>query len=162
MSPTDPYWKLRPDLPTPPHELCACPAAEPIVLRSTLTPNPLACARCNLEVVPERLVLPGELADSLAAWRSFHDCFYILWLDSAEFETWAKAQLEAADSPVNTRGLALRAELESVRRAYYWWFQDTGADDFQPRDSCPICDGSLVDRGLTGLVCEPCSLLVAN
>jgi hypothetical protein len=158
----DPYWKLRPAPPTPLDELCGCASGEPLLLRSVLGPNPLACARCNLEVPPERLPLPHELADSVAAWRSFHDSFYVLWLDSNEFEDWARSQLQAPDSVVNRRALSLRAELEPIRRTYYWWFQDTGADDFSPLSSCPICSHALADVALAGLVCQRCSVLVAH
>lgn len=49
----DPYSKLRPPAPTAPEEMCSCPADTPLVLQSHLSPNPLACARCNLEVPPE-------------------------------------------------------------------------------------------------------------
>jgi hypothetical protein len=162
MVESDPYWKLRPALPTPPAEICSCIGAPPLLLRSTLGPNPLACASCNLEVPPERLGISAQLAESLASWRSFHDCFYILWLDSAEFEEWARLQLSNPGSPVNARGLELRAELEQVRRTYFWWFQDPGAEDFVALASCPICHGNLWKADLVGLVCNNCSLLVAN
>ena len=60
------------------------------------------------------------------------------------------------------RGRELRAELEQVRRTYFWWFQDPGTEDFVPLASCPICHGNLVGADLAGLVCNNCSLLVAN
>lgn len=158
----DPYWKLRPPPPTPPEDLCSCTGSRPLLLRSALGPNPLACAGCNLEVPPERLAISPQLAESLATWRSFHDCFYLLWLDSREFEEWARRQLSEPNSPVNARGLSLRAELAQVRRTYYWWFQDPGADDFVPFAACPICQGKLSEAGLVGVVCDNCSVLVAN
>lgn len=162
MSDIDPYWKLRPPPPTPADELCSCSELRCILLRGTFAENPLACAQCNLEVLPERLALPPQLADDLATWRSFHNCFYLLWLDSGEFEAWARAQLSDPQSPVNLRGRSVRAELDRVRRAYYWWFQDTGAEDFVPPTSCPICSAALADTGLVGTVCETCFVLVAN
>ena len=162
MSETDPYWKLRPGPSTPPDELCSCAELPSILLRSAFGENPLACAQCNLEVLPERLGLPAQLADDLATWRSFHNCFYLLWLDSGEFEAWAHAQLSDPKSPVNSRGLSLRAELDLVRRAYYWWFQDVGGEDFVPLTACPICSQALTDTGLVGAICETCSVLVAS
>jgi hypothetical protein len=162
VSERDPFRKLRVPEPTPERELCSCAGAPPLLLRSILGPNPLACARCNLEVRPEVLAPAPELAEALAAWRSFHDCFYLLWLDSAEFEDWARSQLSDPTSPVNTRGLALREQLERVRRTYYWWFRDVGADDYRPLTACPICPTALVACDLVGLVCEPCSLLVGK
>ena len=127
-----------------------------------LGPNPIACAKCNLELAPEQLGLSARLAEPLANWRAFHDCFYLLWLDSAEFEDWAFCQLSDPKSPVNTRGLALRADLDQLRRTYFWWFQDVGADDFRPLDRCPVCGNTLTEIGLVGLVCEGCAVLVAN
>jgi hypothetical protein len=158
----DPYWKLRPPEATPPEELCQCSGEPPLLLRSVLGFNPLACAACNREVPPEKISLPPELAEPLAFWGSFHDCFFRLWLDSREFEAWAAAELSDPASPVNRRGLALRERLEPVRRTYYWWFQDPGAESFRPLSECPRCSASLLVRGLVGLVCEECSILVAN
>jgi len=158
----DPYSLLRPAPSTRPDELCACDGSPPLLLRSVLGPNPIACARCNLEVPPERLGISAGLAESLARWRTFFDCFYLLWLDSGEFEAWARRELSDPQSPVNQRGLALRAEVEQLRRTYYWWFQDVGADDFRALDHCPVCGNSVSTVGLVGLVCEACSVLVAN
>lgn len=100
----DQYWKLRPPTPTPEDEICACNSVTPVVLQSKLSPNPLSFARCNLEVPPERIGFDERLADFLASWRNFHDSFYSLWLDSGEFEEWAKGQLCDPVSAVNTRG----------------------------------------------------------
>jgi predicted nucleic acid-binding Zn ribbon protein len=116
-----------------------------------------------LELRPEALAPSAELVDNLASWRDFYGAFYALWLDSAEFETWARSQLADPTGPVNMRGLSLRSQLESNhRKTYYWWFQDTGTDDFEALVACPVCRSCLVDRGLVGLVCDACSVLVAN
>ena len=120
----DPYWKLRPPPPTPDDETCACTSVTPVVLQPHLSPNPLSCARCNLEVPPDRIRFDEHVADSLASWRDFHDCFYFLWLDSGEFEEWAKGHLRDPMSAVNTRGLELVAQINVFRRCYLWWFQD--------------------------------------
>ena len=162
LAEVDPYALLRPAPPTAPDELCVCEGSPPLLLRSDLGPNPMACAKCNLEVAPERLGLSSGLAEALAHWRSFHDCFYLLWLDSGEFEEWARGELSNPQSPVNARGLALRVELEELRRSYYWWFQDVGVDDFLPLHHCPNCRHDLSEVQLVGLVCEGCSVLVGN
>src|SRR5262249_31236284 len=151
----DPYERLRTPPPTPTDEVCSCEGTAPLVLRAVLSPNPIGCADCNLEVPPERLRFSRELADDLAAWCAFYECFYGLWLDSGEFEDWAKAQLGDPESPANTRGLALRERLDRSRRCYYWWFQDNGGDDVEPLADCPVCGLTLVPRGKR-LVCEPC------
>jgi hypothetical protein len=159
---SDAHRKLRPQQATPPEERCSCEGCPPLLLRSTLGPNPLSCAACNLEVLPERLGISSELAEALATWRSFHDCFYLLWLDSGEFEDWAWNELSNPRSPVNSRGLSLRAQLEQVRHAYYWWFQEVGGAGFMPLTNCPVCGSRLLDAKLVGNVCESCGILVAN
>ncbi len=154
----DRYWKLRPMPPTPEDELCSCPHRPPIVLQPHLSANPVSCSACNREVLPEHIGYSPGTAEKLADWQRFHDCFYFLWLDSREFESWAKAQLEDPVSPVNQRGLALVAELNQTRRAYYWWFEDTGSADWEPTLQCPRCKGDLIEQQ-TRRVCETCSIV---
>lgn len=164
----DQYWRLRPPPPTPDDELCACTSLTPIVLQPHLSANPLSCACCNLEVPPERIGFDERVADWLAAWRDFHASFYLLWLDSGEFEEWAKGQLSGPTSAVNTRGLELVAQMNVFRRCYLWWFQDEGAEDWQPAKECPRCVGVLQirfkgERPQCGAlaVCESCSIAFA-
>jgi hypothetical protein len=162
---TDPYWKLRPPPPTPDDDICTCPSTTPVLLVSKLSPNPLSCARCNLEVPPERVEFDADLADALASWRDFHDCFFLLWLDSGEFEAWAATQLRDPSSVVNTRGLSLAVRVSTFRRCYLWWFQDYSSPDWQEPTECPRCSRKLEARfhgerpgGGTLFVCEHCSL----
>jgi hypothetical protein len=131
------------------------------MLQPHLSANPLSCIACNLEVPPERLGISGTLAEKVAFWRDFHDCFYRLWLDSGPFEAWAKAQLEDPESPVHERGLELTKELGEIGPTYYWWFQDTGNEGFQPISQCPRCHSALVDKH-GRLVCDACLIVVAN
>lgn len=157
----DPYLKLRPTPPTPTDELCLCDDSPAIVLQSHLSPNPISCAHCNLEVPPEQIGFSVELAEALAHWREFHDAFYRLWLDSGEFEAWAADQLSDPQSTVNLRAFELVSKLNEHRRAYLWWFQDNTRDDFIPISNCPKCDAALkVFRGR--LRCEVCSIIFAN
>ena len=149
-------------------EICGCGADVAVVLQSHLSSNPLACARCNLEVPPERIGLDRDLVEAIARWRQFHDCFYFLWLDSGEFETWAAGQLSDPSSAVNVRGLELVRRLTSRRRCYLWWFQDEGSDDWVPATHCPRCSGLLAVRfsgerpqGGSLHVCEDCLVALA-
>jgi hypothetical protein len=84
--PADPFWKLRPVPPTPPEDLCSCTGLGAVVVQPHLTANPIVCLTCRGEVLPERIGIDGALAEKIAAWQSFHDAFYTLWLDSGEFE----------------------------------------------------------------------------
>ena len=157
----DPYWKLRPPPPTPDDELCSCSDSPPIMLQAHLASNPLSCIACNLEVPPERIGFSNAFAEKLAFWQSFHDCFYLLWLDSGEFESWAKAQLEDPRSPVNKRGLALVSDLNRLHRAYYSWFEDSGSEDFQSLSGCPACHNELSEQHNL-CTCEKCSIVIAR
>jgi hypothetical protein len=178
LNQSDPYWKLRPAPPTPADEICTCTNSPPLLLQPCLSPNPLACLKCNLEVPPEQVGFSEELADDLARWRNFYECFYRLWLDSDEFESWAQIHLENPKSLVNQRGLALVAALNHFRRTYYGWFQAEEAEDSQPLAHCPVCKTQLSaysgDSGKSAYgggthepktqrsVCERCSIAMPN
>jgi hypothetical protein len=153
---TDPYYKLRAPSGPASDELCACKDSPPLVLQAHLAFNPVVCVRCRGEVEPSTLGFGAELADKLYQWQAFHDCFYILWLDSGEFEAWAKAQLLAPNSPVNVRALDVVRELARFRQSYYWWFVDSCDPAIE---SCPRCGGELAT--LEGdHVCNACAILV--
>jgi hypothetical protein len=161
VSVRDHFHKLRSTPATPDTELCACPQLSMLLLQPHLTPNPISCAACGHEVPPERVGLSAELADQIGRWRAFHDAFYTLWLDSGEFESWAREQLEDLGSPVNARGIEVAGNISRVRRCYYWLFQDTGADDFSPLVLCPNCNGKLTALS-RWQACEGCAIVVPN
>ena len=142
----DPYSRLRPPAPTPLEEVCACPADTPLVLQSHLSANPLTCARCNLEVPPEAIGFDRKLADAIAWWCDFHNCFYFLWLDSGEFEVWAAGILKDPSSRVNTEGRELARRLGARRHCYLWWFRENAATDWVPATNCPCCSKELEER----------------
>lgn len=157
----DPYWKLRPLSATPEAELCKCAGRLPIVLQDHLSPNPIVCLRCNGEVPPERIGFSAELAERIAFWTRLHDAIVALWLDSADYESFARAWLEDPNGRVTVLGLEVVQELNSYHRAYYGWFQDTTADDFVPSSQCPRCSAGLVER-FGRQVCDSCSIVVPN
>jgi len=165
---SDPYLKLRPLPPTPGDEICACTSVTPVLLQPHLSANPLSCARCNLEVPPDRIGFDEALADAFASWQQFHDCFFFLWLDSGEFEAWAKMHLSDPASVVNLRGLDLASRISNFCRCYLWWFQDEGSNDCVPASNCPQCAGTLELRfkgerpqGRSLAVCDQCSIALA-
>ena len=161
QSGADPYFQLKPSPATPQDEICSCEEDHPLLVRSALAENPIACTKCNLEVPPERIGFEQELAQELAFWRSFHDCFWKLWLDSGEFEEWAFNELSDPQSQVNTRGMEAAANLGKVRETYFWWFQDIGKEGYEPMRTCPVCDCELIPFSWA-LACEPCKVFVAN
>lgn len=110
---------------------------------------------------PERIGFTSDLAEGLAFWQRLHDALDALWLDSGEYEAWARARLEDPAGRVNVTGLALVNELNNYRRTYYWWFQDESADNFVPPAKCPRCSAGL-SRLFRHLVCEACSIVVSQ
>ena len=157
----EPYWKLKPILPTPADELCVCEERPAIILCWVISDNPIRCVNCNNEVTPERLELPVESVEDIASWAQIYGSFYNLWLDSQEYEDFARAELSNPRSPVNERGYLLREKLSAVAPCYYWWFQDASEESFEPLENCPRC-GLRLTENFGRLVCEKCKILVAN
>jgi hypothetical protein len=165
----DPYGRLRPPPATPESEICTCALLTPVLLQPHLSLNPLSCARCNLEVPPDRIGFDEKVSSTLAYWQRLHDCFYFLWLDSGDFEQWAMKQLCDPLSVVNSRGVELADTISKFRRCYLWWFQEEGADDWMSLKKCPRCMAPLEIRfkgerpqGGSLWVCEQCSIALAD
>ena len=159
------YSKLQPPGPTPADEICSCPGTPPIKLMCALSHNPIHCMNCNLEVPPERLSLNEELAKGVAFWRNAYDAIDRLWLESLEYELWAKQQLADISSPVNVRGRKVQRQLNKIRKCYYWYFQDEVAEQFQPISRCPICGRGFepYDTGpFKQLLCESCMIVAVG
>jgi predicted nucleic acid-binding Zn ribbon protein len=162
---TDFYSALRPPAATPDNEICRCEGIPPIKLMYALSYNPLHCVVCNLEVAPASLPLNERLIEAIVSWRNLVEAIDHLWLDSGDYEEWAKQQLVDINSPVNQRGLALCKELSGLRRCYYWYFQDQSCEGFEPITHCPNCDALLIpypDGLFRQLICEPCRIITVG
>ena len=153
----DPYIKLRPEAATPPEGLCHCATTAEICLVHKLSNNPIYCLDCNGEVPPEKLGLSAEVAEEVAYWNSVYRGLFALWLDSGEYESWAKERLLDPNGEVNEMGLSLLEDLGSVAKSYYYWFHD---DEDEPLRSCPVCEEALMRKGETFQACEVCGILV--
>ena len=129
----DVYQRLRPwtDI-----ESCDCPSVNGLLLVDLLTDNPLHCDFCRKEVDPERLRLTVEETEAVASWFAAADALYRLWLDSGEYEVYAKSCMLDPKGQVNRDGLALAKMLASKIPTRLWFFSDT--DDGEP-SQCPIC-----------------------
>ncbi len=159
---SDIYSRLRPPPETPPDEICSCKGNKPIKLMCTLGYNPLHCVDCNLERDPKSLDLSKSLIQAIAFWRNIYDAIDRLWLDSGEYETWAKEELKNIHSPINQRGMALRKDLDQIHRCYYWYFQDQSDEEYEPITHCPNCHEPLTiySGGIfRQLICEQCSII---
>jgi predicted nucleic acid-binding Zn ribbon protein len=155
----DVFWKLRSPPPTPANEVCSCSDFPPILLGAGISSNPICCLRCNLEVPPERLGLPEDLVEDIANWRDFHSCFFGLWLDSGEFELWAKAQLSDPRSAVNTRAIDLVLRLNHHHPTYYRWFLEPSEESRSQVHECPRCHGRLTTSDRLRL-CGNCHIAI--
>jgi predicted nucleic acid-binding Zn ribbon protein len=156
-----PIEKLKPQPPTPAEELCQCKDNGPILLRSALTPFPLYCMECNGEIALEQLEIDDDLAEEIARWSSVHDALYRLWLDSGDYEKWAKERLMDLKGQVNYEGMKITKELNKQRETYYWVFRDSDDDKYVMSTECPICRNQLVLYGSKGnRVCDKCHLLM--
>lgn len=134
----DVYAKLRPwtDI-----ESCECDSVESLfLLVGLLTDNPLHCGVCRREVDPERIELTIEETEAVAAWYSPANALYLLWLDSGEYEDYAKARLLDPQGQINCAGLKLAATLSTRIPTRLWLFRDT--DDSEPT-ACPVCGAGL-------------------
>jgi Zn-ribbon-containing, possibly nucleic-acid-binding protein (DUF2310) len=151
------YRRLKPQSPTPDDEICACMQITAIALCHALIANPLRCMACNKELSPERLNLTFEQIDEIANWNGAYGSVYRLWLDSREYESWAKAELERADSPINLRGLKCCEALSEKWPTYLWWFLEHG----EKRTACPKCKQKLTSQN-GWAVCEACRILAPN
>ncbi len=151
----DCYEKLRPFTE---YETCNCPEIHGLILVFDLSPSPISCSNCRRIVDPERLGLTCEIVDSVARWQAAFGGLYQLWLDSGEYERWAKERMLDPQGQVNVDGILLANQLARFRPAQYWWFHDT--DDELPL-KCPRCQGELQPSAKYGNVqCGPCGILI--
>jgi len=151
----DAYQRLRPwtDI-----EACECSSVESLLLVDLLTDNPLHCGFCKREVDPERLQLTAAETDQVAHWFSAASALYRLWLDSGEYEDYAKARLLDPKGQVNTVGLEIAKTLSAKLPTRFWFFSDT--DDGEPKD-CPICGANLNTNVKWGTgCCESCRVQI--
>jgi hypothetical protein len=134
----DAYQKLRPwtDI-----EACQCSSIDELFLVDILTDNPLHCGSCRREVDPERLQLTVEETEAVARWFSTASALYRLWLNSGEYEEYAKGRLLDPQGQVNRDGLEVARRLSLKVPTRLWFFQDT--DDGNPA-RCPVCGMELI------------------
>jgi hypothetical protein len=155
----DAYVKLRERIPPPPEELCNCSSVVSVMFQPHLTANPLVCSACSGEVPPERISLQPDLAEQIGQWASFQAAFETLWLDSREYEDFARSVLEDFNSPLNQRGYSLSQKLDAHIACRYFLFQDEGRNHYVLLESCPRCQGQLEPTG-NWRECRSCKIVV--
>jgi len=151
----DAYERLRPYTDD---ASCDCTSVEQLLLVDIRTANPVRCFSCKGYVDPQTIALAEKQVEAVASWQLVFRALYDLWLDSGEYEAWAKQQLLRREGRVNTLGMAARASLAQTRPTFYWWFHDS--DDAVPA-SCPCCAGTLVPAVRYGTSqCNSCWIMV--
>ncbi len=154
----DPYLKLRPPVPTPADELCKCSPPASVMLQPHLSANPMVCLSCAGEVPPESLPLPPDLAEELGEWTWFYEAIHTLWLDSGEYEDFARIALEDFAAPANQRGYALAQKLNGLVPCHYFLFHDI-VETYVAPTSCPNCQGPL-GQLMKWLSCPSCRIAI--
>jgi hypothetical protein len=149
----DSYKRLRPWTEM---ESCECAEVRTLLLVDLLTDNPLHCGFCRKEVDPARLELTAAETEEVAGWFSVASALYKLWLDSGEYEQYAKERLIDPNGEVNMKGLAIARTLSERVPTKLWFFSDT--DDGTPTH-CPICGANLDTNVKWGTgCCEGCKI----
>ena len=155
---SDPYYQLRPEPPTPEDERCDCDEILELFLDHCLGSNPLRCLQCGGEVLPDKLGFDQRLAQDIAFWNDVYGALYTLWLNSGEYELWARDRLLDPKGQVNVDGRSVAKQLGRYVKTYYAWLRDH--DEAAPR-TCPVCGATLVEKkGSSFLVCEPCLVVI--
>jgi hypothetical protein len=155
MSDTTNYDKLKPFTAI---EYCECPQVTELLLVYMHVDNPIYCYQCKKDVNVERLELAQSEVDELASCFSTYGSLYALWMDSGEYEDWAKTKLLDRHGQVNKAGVAIAKSLSQKIPTYYWWFHD--ADDADPVN-CPNCDTALNTDVPNGFgKCERCCVAI--
>ena len=141
----NPHLTLRPwtDI-----ESCQCAEVTGLVFFDCLTDNPIHCATCKNEVDPERLGLSVEVVEAVARWHSVNRSLHALWLDTGEYEAWAKARLLDLSGQVNQDGMKVATMLSAHLPTCVWLFRDSTDDgDADEAVACPMC-GKPLDKNV--------------
>ena len=139
-------------------EKCACAEITSLVLVDLLSANPIQCMSCRREIDPELLELESQLVNEIHHWFGSIHALYMLWLNSGQYEKYAKKQLLSKSGQVNVKGIELAKKMSAHYPTYFWWFSDT--DDGIP-DSCPNCSRALNPNVKFGTgKCEQCNVVV--
>ena len=147
MNLQDAYQRLRPwtDI-----ERCECASVESLLLVDLLTDNPIHCGYCRKEIDPERLQLTAEETHDIAHWFGAASALYRLWLDSGEYEQYAKERLLDPQGQITVAGREIARKLSEKWPTRFWFFSDT--DDGEPTH-CPICHNPLDEDVKWGTGC---------
>lgn len=122
---------------------CPCGPKRAIVLAAPLSRDILPCARCGGELAVDAIRLPGDLSQKLRRWVDQRYAIELLWFTSAEYEGWAKDELDQPKSKINRLGAEVARAISAHEPAWLWYAPHAGADQYVDRflDPCPLCNG---------------------
>jgi len=109
-----------------------------LLLVDLLTDNPIHCGYCRNEIDPERLQLTDEETNEIAHWFSAASALFRLWLNSGEYEQYAKQRLLDPQGQINVNGREIARKLSEKWPTRLWFFYDYDTDDGEPTH-CPVC-----------------------
>jgi hypothetical protein len=140
---------------------CRCAGTSPLRLMWALDPDVVWCIRCNAPVKRATHFFRPAAKNSLGRWKAEFESIYRLWLESGDYESWARRQLTSLAAPINRTGLKLvRANSKLDGRKLYYYF-----DQFLDRPvrarKCPACGGALnIVQGRSLGLCSRCLLAI--
>ena len=143
-------------------DVCLCDAPKVWKLMWALTPNPICCMRCNLEISPSESHITADLENSISTWISQWSPLYKTWLGSGEDETLATNELINIESEPNKKGREIVKELSKINPCYYQVFEEEILEGWTPMRVCPSCSKLLQPRNFGKFKyqsCEDCGLL---
>jgi len=124
--------------------ICRCSRDKPTLLHGSLPVSPLNCMQCKKPVILNNEITSNELEHATFKWAKTYNALFILWSDTIEYREWAKQKLLDEIGSINLEGLELAQKYNTVRKTYYWMFQDNSDKDYIQPKHCPFCGSSMV------------------
>lgn len=137
---------------------CACGPKRVLVLAVSLSRDELPCGKCGGAIPVDKIGGPRDAINLLRRWVDQAFAIEMLWFTSADYEDWAKGELDGAKSKVNQLGRQVAQKLPEA-----WHYSAPHAGARQAVDKylhhCPGCHDPTEPTGLIpkyGLGCAKC------
>jgi len=140
---------------------CACGPKRAVVLHVSLTRDELPCGRCGHAFAAEGLRGPREAVHLVRRWIDEAFAIEVLWFASAEYEDWAKGELDGPKSKLNQLGVRAAQQMSQTGEAWLYSAPHVKARQAVDKylDHCPVCHDPTEPTGLIpkyGLGCKTC------
>ncbi len=146
---------------------CPCGPNRIVVLYASLDRDSLPCARCGERLPVDSIKLPGDLQQQLRAFVDQRHAIESLWFSSAQYEEWAKGELDGSRSPINRLARDLASKMSKHLETYAYFKPHAQAEQYVDPflDPCPACGGITEPSGFGepyGRRCPACRILGAG